>query len=75
MALKKINPTNLVDDLNNWHSNFLEFLSPDQANNHLQSLLHVYLQSPDANNYQDRNHKLFLYNQLNQLLTLLNHHS
>lgn len=67
-----VNNTKNKSETNPWAAHFFQFLTLPEAQNHLQELFNAYLQSDDADNKQDRNQKLFLHDQIQELLVTLN---
>lgn len=55
----------------NWAAEFFSFLRLPEAQKHLKELFNVYLQSNHADDNRDRNTKLYMHNQIQELLIIL----
>lgn len=68
---------NIIEDFTNndpvakWSTNFFGLSSQTEAVGILRDLFNVYLESDQANSKQDRSNKLFVANELEQLLCIL----
>lgn len=59
-------------EIDTWANNFFDFFSLPEAQKQLKQLFNTYLGTTDANNRDDRNKSLFLTNQIEELLLILN---
>ncbi len=71
---KIIEDYQLIKDENveNWSSNFFEFLRLPEAQQQIKEMFHGYLESNNADSRKDRSKKLFVSNQIQDLLVILN---